>query len=67
MEYIIDIQTDFGELTVCFETDGILESENEVFEIALEKMGESRDIQLTGLLEKGTFYEVIEGRTLEDQ
>lgn len=65
-EYIIYIQTDFGELKVYFETDGILKDYEEVLSIALEKLGESSDIKLTGLLDEKMYYEVTEGKTLED-
>lgn len=64
-EYIIYIKTDFGELKVYFETDGILKNNEEVLSIALEKLEESNDIKLTGLLNSQVFYEVTEGKTLE--
>ncbi len=67
MDYIINIQTDFGELKVCFETDGILKDQEEVLDIALEKIGESNDILLKdSMLTSRLFFEVTEGKTLED-
>lgn len=65
-EYIVYIQTDFGELKIYFETDGILKNQEEVLSIALEKLEESSDIKLTGLLDGRLYYEVTEGKTLED-
>jgi len=65
-EYIIYIQTDFGELKVYFETDGILKDHEEVLSVALERLEESSDIKLTGLLDEKLYYEVTEGKTLED-
>lgn len=65
-EYIIYIQTDFGELKVYFETDKILKDHEEVLSVALEKLEKSNDIKLTGLLNDQLYYEVTEGKTLED-
>ena len=65
-EYIIYIQTDFGELKVYFETDELLKNEEEVLSVALEKLEESSDIKLAGLLSDKLYYEVTEGKTLED-
>ena len=64
-EYIIYIQADFGELKVYFETDEILKDHEAVLSIALEKLEESKDIKLTGLLDSRLYYEVTEGKTLE--
>lgn len=65
-EYIIYIQTDFGELKVYFETDELLKDHEEVLSIALKELEKSADIKLTGLLNGQLYYEVTEGKTLED-
>lgn len=65
-EYIIYIQTDFGELKVYFETKRVLKDHEEVLSVALEKLEKSNDIKLTGLLNDQLYYEVTEGKTLED-
>lgn len=65
-DYIIYIQADFGDLQVCFETDRILKNDEEVLSVALEKIEESNDIKLTGLLDSQLYYEVTQGKTLED-
>lgn len=64
MEYIIYIATDFGEIKVCFTTDGVLENEQEVLNIALEKLGESSVINVNEITKERIFYEVTEGDTL---
>lgn len=66
MEYTIYIETDFGEIKTYFETDGILKNPQEVYEIAFEKLEESIDIQLTGLLDRYVSFDIAEGKTLED-
>jgi len=65
-DYIIYIQTDFGDLQVVFSTDEILKNEEEVLSIAVKKLEESKDIKLTGLLDNRLYYEVTQGKTLED-
>ena len=64
MDYIIYIATEFGEIKVCFETDGILKDSQEVLEIALEKLGESPIINVNELTKERIFYEVTEGDTV---
>lgn len=66
-EYIIYIQTDFGELKVYFETDEVLKDHEEVLSVAMNKLDKSKDIELTGLVHhRPMYYEVTEGKTLED-
>lgn len=63
-EYIVYIQTDFGELKVEFESP-VLEGEEQAYAVALQKLRQSQHIRLTGLLANFIGYEVTQGAFID--
>lgn len=62
-EYIIYIETDFGELKVEF-TSEQMDSADDVLKKAIEILSESKDIQLTDVfLARRHFYDITQGYT----
>lgn len=62
-EYIIYIETDFGELKVEF-TSEQMDSADDVLKKAIEILSESKDIQLTDVfLARRHFYDITQGHT----
>lgn len=67
MEYTVLIQTDFGELKVEFQTNYPLESNQAVFNKAMEILRNSNDILLKDrMLSDNVLYDVIQGMTIEE-
>lgn len=67
MEYIIDVQLDVGDIRVHVQSDIILNNQDEVLSLALKKIGASTNIILKdSTLVERIYFDVVEGKTLED-